>query len=260
MPAVMHNSLTYSDKKVARSVVLNGNTHGATEVYTATRSGPADVITTRQVIEDGDIVVTGMTDGDDFSINIYLAKDTSRYPLELINITKANEVMDMDKFDMTSILNLFKHTPLIRWMSDINAPGLLPDGIGWDGKDTGYEREKYNTISSFLDGVDVDLLDTIRKAVMFSPSASIPIEWKDAKTITTIDDLMFETCDTAEGRFAVEWGPNGDFFHFGELEGFRSRRAYLPMTLGAEKFLLGTIKRNAYGLILQWSLYILRDE
>ena len=95
---------------------------------------------------------------------------------------------------------------------------------------------------------------------MFSPSASIPIEWKDAKTITTIDDLMFETCDTAEGRFAVEWAADGGFNYFSNLEGFRSRRAYSPTSLGTEKFLLGTIKRNAYGLILQWSLYILRDE
>ena len=260
MPAVMHNSLTYSDDKVARSVVLNGSTHGATEVYTATRSGPADVITTRQIIEDGDIVVTGMTDGDNFSVNIYVAKDTSRYPIELINITKANEVMGMDKFDMTSVLNLFKHTPLLRWMSDINLPGLLPEGIGWDGKSTGYEREKYQTIASFLDGVDKDFLDTIRKAVMFSPSANIPIDWKDAKTINTTDDLMFESCDTTEGRFAVEWSADGDFYQFSELDGFQSRRAYLPSLLGAERFLLGTIKRNAYGSILQWSLYHLREE
>lgn len=260
MPAVMHNCLTYSDTKVVRSVVLASDTYVPRDVYTATRTGSTDAVTTRQVIEDGDIVVVGTTDDGAYRTDIYIAKDTSKYPIALISLTKANEELGIDKLDITSLLKLFKHTSLIRWMSDITLPGLLPEGIGWDGNSTAYEREKYRNVETFLQGVDTQFLEGISKAVMFSPSSNITIDWNEAKVISSTDDLMFETCDTAENRFVVEWSNNVDFIKFKELGGFRSRRAYTNITSETEKVLLGTVKRNAYGLILQWSLYIVRDK
>lgn len=260
MPAVMYNSIKYSDTTTIRSVVLAHDTHEPRDVYTATRTGDDSVVTTRQLIVDGDIVIAGTVDGDTTRTDIYIAKDTSGYPIELTNITRVYDELGLEKLDISALLKIFRHTSLQRWMTDLTIPGLLPEGIGWDGVVTEYEKEKFRNVEAFFSGVNDEFMTSISKAVMFSPSNNILTDWNNAKVISSTDDLIFDTCDSAEKRFAIQWTEDSEFLKFEELKGFRSRRAYTGATSGAKKVLLGTVKRNAYGLILHWSLYLLRDK